>query len=172
LVIARALADNCESGQVHFIDPSLVDDFWKDDTAVRNHFAGFGVENISHYLLTTQQFVETEAYRQLSEIGIVFIDGYHSAEQARFDFEAFADKLAPQGMMFLHDSVWRLPSRMYGPGGEYIHSVIDFVADLKGRPEWQVMDFPFGDGVTLVRRAQISAPPIRRRQATSVTREG
>jgi predicted O-methyltransferase YrrM len=119
-------------------------------------------------LATTQQFVQTNAYRELNEIGIVFIDGYHSAEQARFDFEAFAGKLSPQGMILLHDSVWRLPSRLYGPEREYIHSVIDFVSELKQNAEWQVLDFPFGDGVTVVRR---SAEPPRhlRLQRTSPT---
>lgn len=159
LVIARALADNSEGGQVHFIDPSMVDDFWKDESAVRDYCSSLGGPNITHYLMTTQQFVESEAYRELDDIGIVFIDGFHSAEQARFDFEAFADKLEPQGLVLLHDSVWQLPSKIYGPGREYIYDVSEFVAELKCRLGWQVLDIPFGDGVTLVRRDLLPAPP-------------
>jgi len=79
------LADNTEGGEVHFIDPSMVDDFWKDPATVKEHFEGFGVENIRHYLMTTQQFIEPEPYRALDEVGIVFIDGLHTEEQARFD---------------------------------------------------------------------------------------
>src|SRR5262245_1136215 len=59
LVLARALAENSEGGQVYFIDPSLVDDFWKDAARVRDHFASYGVTNIQHFLMTTQQFVES-----------------------------------------------------------------------------------------------------------------
>jgi predicted O-methyltransferase YrrM len=159
LVMARALSDNSEGGQVHFIDPSLVDDFWKDESAVRDHLSNFGCENIVHHLMTTQQFVESSAYRQLDELGIVFIDGMHSAEQARFDFEAFAAKLAPQGIILMHDSVWRLPSGLYGEGREYVHTVIDFISDLKQHPEWQIFDLPFGGGLTMVRRAVIPNAP-------------
>ncbi|MBT8420521.1 MAG: class I SAM-dependent methyltransferase [Gammaproteobacteria bacterium] len=59
MVLGKALSDNLEGGRVIFIDPSFVDDFWKDPEAVRAHFAGFGVNNIKHHLSTTQQFVET-----------------------------------------------------------------------------------------------------------------
>jgi predicted O-methyltransferase YrrM len=156
LVLARALAENNERGQIHFIDPSFVDDFWTDTVRVQEYFAGFGITNVVHHKMTTQQFVGCDAYRQLHELGIVFIDGYHSAEQARFDFEAFADRIAAHGMILLHDSIWELPSQMYGPGREYQRTVSQFVAELKCQPAWQVLDVPFGDGVTLVRRA---APP-------------
>ena len=165
LVLARSLADNGEGGRVHFIDPSLVDEFWKDASRVQDYFGSLGVTNITHHLQTTQQFVESTAYGELSQVGIVFVDGFHSAEQARFDFEAFAGKLSPEGMILLHDSVWPFRSTIYGPGREYEHTVNDFVADLKRRSEWQVLDFPLGDGVTLVRRAALPAPPSRAAQA-------
>src|ERR1019366_9046655 len=42
LVFARALADNLEKGSVTFIDPSFVDDFWKDPQTVQNYFTSFG----------------------------------------------------------------------------------------------------------------------------------
>jgi predicted O-methyltransferase YrrM len=153
LVFARALADNCEGGSVHFIDPGLVDEFWRDSQRAREHFAQFGIGNIQHHLATTQEFVETDAYRELDEIGLVFIDGYHTAQQAKFDFEAFAGKLAPGGMILLHDSVQRKVSTIYGPGREYLHTVADYVTELKQQAAWQVFDLPFGDGVTMVRRA-------------------
>jgi predicted O-methyltransferase YrrM len=116
LVLGRALADNSEGGRVIFIDPSLVDGFWKNEAEVQEYFVRLGVANIAHYLMTTQEFVESSAYQQLDRVGLVFVDGFHSAEQARFDFEVFADRLSPGGMILLHDSVWRLPTGMYGPG--------------------------------------------------------
>ena len=159
LVLARAMADNSQGGQLHFIDPSLVDDFWKDEAAVRDYCDAFGAANITHHLMTTQEFVQSPAYRQLNNLGIVFIDGFHSAAQARFDFDAFAPKLAPQGLVLLHDSVWRLRSKIYGPGREYVYDVVDFITELKSRPGWQVFDLPFGDGLTLARRDLVPAPP-------------
>lgn len=162
LMMSRGLRDNSEGGQVHFIDPSLADDFWKDEVVVREHLHSFGADNIVHYLMTTQQFADSDAYRQLNDLGIVFIDGMHTAEQARIDFETFAGKLAPQGIIALHDSVWQLPSRIYGEDRPYVYSVSDFVAELKQQPQWQVFDLPFGGGLTLVRRAIVPDPPKRR----------
>jgi predicted O-methyltransferase YrrM len=159
LVLARALSDNSEGGDVHFVDPSFADDFWTNGSAVQDYFAGFGASNVKHYLMTTQQFVESNAYRELGQIGLIFIDGYHSADQARFDFEALAHKMAPNGLILLHDSLWRFQSRIYGLGREYEHDVCDFVTELKQQPSWQVLDVPFGNGLTIVRRAAIPSGP-------------
>jgi predicted O-methyltransferase YrrM len=167
LVLGRALADNAEGGHVVFIDPSLVDDFWKDCSAVQTYFTGLGVTNITHHLLTTQQFASSPAIDELGSVGLVFIDGFHSAEQAQFDFETFADRLTPGGMILLHDSVWRMTTAIYGSQRDYVHSVVDFVEKLKQQPEWQVLDFPFGDGVTLVRRSAVPPAPSRRRSTAN-----
>jgi predicted O-methyltransferase YrrM len=157
LIFARALADNADGGQLHFIDPSLVDGFWRDPAAVKQYFGDYGVTNVVHHRATTQEFITTDAYRQLEPLGLVMVDGYHTADQARYDFEAFADKLAPQGIILLHDSIWRNASPMYGPGREYVRNVVDFVEELKADARWQVFDLPFGEGLSLVRRPL--APP-------------
>ena len=57
LVIGKALQDNLEPGEVIFIDPSFVDDFWTDVERVREYFQSFGVKNIRHFRMTTQEFV-------------------------------------------------------------------------------------------------------------------
>lgn len=155
LVIARALLENSESGNVHFIDPSHVDDFWKDPMFVKEYFLQFGVTNVVHYLMTTQEFVESPTYRQLDRLGLVFIDGYHSAAQAKFDFDAFAEKVVPTGMILLHDSIAQVSSLVYGREEEYVRNVVDFIADLKQSPRWQVLDIPFGEGVTIVKQAML-----------------
>jgi len=152
LVFGKALADNAENGRVYFIDPSLVDDFWKDPQAVEDYFAGFGVANIRHFLMTTQEFVESEAYRSLDPVGIVFVDGYHSEEQARFDYEAFRGHLTPDGIALFHDSARVRTSRVYGPDRVYEYTVRNFIDTLKKDAGLQVFDLPFFDGVTLVRR--------------------
>jgi predicted O-methyltransferase YrrM len=116
LIFGKALADNSEGGQVWFIDPSIVDDFWKNSSAVQDFFGGFGVSNIEHFLMTTQQFVMSEKYGSMEEVGIVFVDGYHSEDQARFDYEAFQDRLSAEGIVLFHDSARVRASRMYGAG--------------------------------------------------------
>ena len=153
LVFGKALADNLEDGEVYFIEPSLVDDFWKDAETVAAYFAGLGVTNVRHFLMTTQQFVESEAYRSLDSVGIVFVDGYHSEEQARFDYESFEKRLATDGIVLFHDSIRIRSSQMYGPDRIYEHHVKDFIDTLKGDPALQVFDLPFFDGVTMVRKA-------------------
>jgi predicted O-methyltransferase YrrM len=153
LIFSKALADNSEGGQVWFIDPSLVDDFWKDPSAVRKFFGNFGASNIEHFLMTTQQFVVSEKYRSIGEVGIVFVDGYHSEEQARFDYEAFEDRLSAEGIFLFHDSARVRHSRIYGTDRLYEHRVKCFVDTLKNNFSLQVFDLPFGDGITLVRRA-------------------
>lgn len=158
ILIARALSDNEEKGEVHFIDPSLVDDFWKDPARVREHFASLGVHNIRHHLLTTQQFVETETYRRLPPVGLLFIDGYHSAEQARFDHRAFIPRLAPDAFVLFHDSIRERFSRIYGPDKPYRQEVVRYIDELKRDPQFQVFDIPIADGVTLVRQIAPTEP--------------
>jgi predicted O-methyltransferase YrrM len=152
LVLGKALQDNGE-GEVVFIDPSLVDDFWKDAGAVKAHFVGFGVGNVRHFLMTTQEFAASDSYRQLGEIGLVFIDGYHSAEQARFDYKSFIHLLAPDGVILLHDTARISSTSIYGPDKVYERRVKVFTDALKLDPELQVFDLPFDEGVTLVRKA-------------------
>jgi predicted O-methyltransferase YrrM len=153
MVIAKGLADNTEGGDLLFIDPSFVDDFWKDPATVAAHFASYGLNNIRHFLMTTQAFVETDAYRGLDDVGMVFIDGHHSVEQARFDFEAFEPRLAADGITLFHDTRHYRVSRMHGEDRAYRHDVKDYVDSLKCRPELQVLDLPFADGVSLVRKS-------------------
>lgn len=153
LVFGKGLADNLEPGQLHFIDPSLVDDFWKDPNAVRAHFARHGITNVQHHLLTTQQFVATDTYRALPHVDLLFVDGYHTAEQARFDHEAFAPLLSEKGLALFHDSCSERISKIYGPENAYRYTVRDYLAELKRDPQFQVLDLPFAEGVTLVRKA-------------------
>jgi predicted O-methyltransferase YrrM len=152
-ILARALADNTEGGEVIFIDPSMVDDFWKDESRVRDHFKAMGLSNIRHFAMTTQQFVESDVFRALQPVGLLFVDGYHSEEQARFDFNAFRDRLTPDGVALFHDSIRVRKSRIYGDDKHYEHRVKFFIDKLKSDPAWQVFDLPQADGVTLVRRA-------------------
>jgi predicted O-methyltransferase YrrM len=158
IVFGKALHDNCADGQVWFIDPSLVDDFWKDSRAVAAHFATFGITNIRHFLMTTQEFVRTPEYQALGPVGLVHIDGWHTEEQAEFDFDTFAPKLVPGSLALFHDSLAVGVSPVYGAEGGYRYTVHRFIDRLKKRPDFQVLDLPYGPGLTLVRRAELPPP--------------
>jgi hypothetical protein len=163
LVLGKALQDNLEPGEVTFIDPSLVDSFWADAGAVQGYFASHGVTNIRHHRLTTQEFIRTEAYQALDEVGLVFIDGYHTEEQAEIDYNAFEGRLGSRGFVLLHDSMVVRDDKVYGAEKAYEMRVKYFIDRLKARSGLQVMDWPFGvSGLTLVRKLDPALPdPLR-----------
>ena len=152
LTIGRALADNLEGGDVWFIDPSLADDFWGDPAEVARWFAAFDVPNVRHFRMTTQDFVASEDYAAVGDVGLLFVDGMHTAAQARVDWEAFESRLGPGGVACFHDSVNEKTTRVYGPERAYRCDVGGFLATLRVRPDLQVFDLPLGPGLTLVRR--------------------
>jgi len=152
LIVGRALQDNLEGGEVTFIDPSLVDDFWQDAGAVSRYFARLSVRNIRHHLSTTQDFTQTEAYRRHGDIGLLIVDGYHTAEQARIDYLAFERLLAPRAMVLFHDSMGRRSSGAYGAERRYEVTVRDYMDELRRNPGLQLLDVPFGEGLTVLRR--------------------
>lgn len=166
-VIGKALIDNGAApeaaGTVTFIDPSLADDFWTDPARVETHFSELGAPNVSHHRHTTQTFIASPAYAALSDIGLLMIDGWHTAEQALFDYLAFVDKLTADACVLVHDSVVERDSSFYGDAHTYRHTVTRFVSRLATTPGLEVLTLPFGAGLTLVRgqpadRAALAAP--------------
>ena len=102
--------------------------------------------------MTTQQFVETADYRSLTDVGIAFIDGYHTEEQARFDYEALEHLITSDGMALFHDSIQVSTARLYGTERAYERRVRFFIDQLKQDPALQVFDLPFSPGLTLIRK--------------------
>lgn len=152
MVIARACQDNVEDSTVHFIDPSLADDFWKNPAATQAYFRRYGLHNVRHHLHTTQQFVTTPEYENLGSLGLIFIDGYHTAEQARFDYQAFVGRLAPRGLVLFHDSMILKSSGIYGPEHRYEVDVKHYMDELRQDHSLQLLDLPFGTGLTVLRK--------------------
>ena len=150
-VLGKSLQDNLEGGEVIFIDPSYVDDFWTAPERVEDHFRRLGTPNVRHHRHTTQEFVTTGAYAELADIGLLMIDGYHTAEQARFDYLAFLDKLSEQALVIFHDSVRLFTSAVYGRDQAYQHTVHLLMERLRRTPGLDVFTLPVARGVTLVR---------------------
>jgi predicted O-methyltransferase YrrM len=156
-IMARALLDNGEQGQVVFIDPSYADDFWQDPARVQQHFESLGTANVRHHCQTTQEFVDSPDYAALGTIGLLMVDGYHSAEQARFDYLAFLPKLSADSAVIFHDTLRERTSTFYGPERAYQHTVCRLMDRLRELPGLEVLTLPFGAGATLVRGRPASA---------------
>lgn len=152
MLFARALQDNGGEGRVTFIDPSLVDDFWTEPERVQTWFARFGIDRIDHHRMTTQDFAASGRVATLAPVDLLFVDGLHTAEQARIDHETFLPVLSEQALVLFHDSVARRTSRLYGEDRVYRYSVADYMDTLKARDDLQVIDLPLVHGLTLVRR--------------------
>jgi predicted O-methyltransferase YrrM len=160
MVIARGCQDNADGGRVLFIDPSLVDDFWRDPDRVTAWFAGFGLDNISHRLATTQEYAASPELATLEPVDLLFVDGLHTADQARFDHEAFRDRLAPRSIVLFHDSMRDEESRIYGDDSGYRVTVRALMDEYRQDPGLQVFDLPFGTGLTLLRKATAGEQPF------------
>jgi hypothetical protein len=158
-IIAKALLDNGEGGQVDFIDPSLADPFWRDAAAVARHFESLGTPNITHHLYTTQEFMSTPAYARLEGVGLLMVDGYHTAEQARFDYLAFLRKLAPDALTLFHDSLQRRSTAVYGEDKRYRMTVWRFMERLRATPGLEVFTLPVDQGLTFVRGVPATLAP-------------
>lgn len=161
-VMAKALLDNTEGGELCFIDPSLADGFWSDAAQVEQHFRALGTPNVRHHRHTTQEFVATPAYAALADIGLLMIDGMHTAAQARYDYLAFLDKLSEDAVVLFHDSVREKVSPIYGRDNLYTHTVCRLMERLRSTPGLETFTLPFGDGVTLVRGRPATLEHINR----------
>ena len=129
-----------------------VDDHWRDPARVTAWFAGFGLDNVRHRLSTTQDFAGSPEHAALGGIDLLFVDGYHTAEQARFDYEAFRDRLSPRAVVLFHDSLRDGESPVYGDDRKYAVTVRALMDEYRRDPALQVLDLPFGSGLTLLRR--------------------
>jgi hypothetical protein len=147
IVLGRAMLDNLEGGRVTFIDPSLADDFWSDASAVDAHFRAHGTSNVRHIRLTTQDFVRSEHFERLGPVGLLFVDGLHTMEQARFDHESFLPLLGTAPAVF-HDSCTTNISKMYGK--QYTRSVGGYIAALRSTGVFDVFELPIAPGVAFV----------------------
>ncbi len=72
-----------------------------------------------------QHFTQSAARKEMGEIGVLLVDGYHSEEQARFD-----------------------------PDNPYPHTVLRDTDALRRDPAFGVLALPFGDGLCVVLSAE------------------
>ncbi len=147
LIIGQAIQENC-SGKILFIDPSFVDDQWTND--VDAYFASYGVNCIHHYLMTSQEFIESPGFKDLVVV-MLFIDGMHTYEQCKFEFESFSHLLSHDSVVLMHDSSSKIKSSMYGTENEYEHTVWKFLKELRQRNDFDIIEFPIDQGIAIIK---------------------
>jgi predicted O-methyltransferase YrrM len=149
MLLAQALADGGEGGELLFIDPSLVDAQWTGD--VEAYFASYGLNCIRHFRETSQQFLAADRLEPGS-VDLLFIDGYHTDDQCRLEYEGFTPLLSERAITLFHDSSSRLVTNIYGEDHVYEHTVWRYIDALRARPELEVVNLEMAQGIALVKR--------------------
>ncbi len=107
--IGLALEQNGR-GLLHAIDPHTHTE-WNDDASVDTYtsmcrtLAAFGV---SHRVRILRQYSREAASQWQAAIDMLFIDGDHSYEGCRADWELFSPHVAPFGVVVFHDTIWEI----------------------------------------------------------------
>ncbi len=148
--LALALAHN-RQGLCTFIDPGRVDEHWHDRGNLEALDREFGLKGRLRHLRETSQQVIAEG-EIAGEIDLLVIDGDHSYQGVKFDFDHLGAKVVPGGMILLHDSV------AVGEGFTK-WEVKDFVAaEVAGKSGYESLTLPFAAGLTLVRKLAPAGP--------------
>src|SRR6185312_3332998 len=108
--IGMALKENGR-GMLYAIDPHESTD-WNDVNAV-DSFKEF-TRNISALGVREQvsiirSYSDAAACRWKLPIDLIFIDGDHSYEGVKRDWELFLPHVKPTGIVIFHDTMWNLP---------------------------------------------------------------
>jgi predicted O-methyltransferase YrrM len=154
--VGTALKQN-GGGRLFAIDPHTRTD-WNDEDSVdtlqemRGNIRKFGIEKQVEII---RDVSERAAMRWMLPIDMLFIDGDHSYEGVKRDWELFSPHIVPFGVVVFHDTMWDL-----APDSPYSRSdmgVPAFVEELRlaGYP---VMTLNRDFGVSLVQTTPNGIP--------------
>ncbi|MGO9416499.1 MAG: class I SAM-dependent methyltransferase [Syntrophobacteraceae bacterium] len=121
-------------------------DTWKGDEhagfyaeAVFEELNGYHAANYSHFSsLMRMTFDEASGYFTDGTIDLLHIDGFHTYDAVRHDFDTWLPKMSPRGVVLLHDSFAR--ERDFGVGL--------LLEEL--RAHYPVFEFTHGYGLAVV----------------------
>lgn len=154
--IGQALKEN-GAGKLYAIDPHSVTN-WNDSNSVetfdiiRRNIAAIGLEGQIEIIRSTSEDARREWKR---EIDFLFIDGDHSYEGIKRDFDLFAPHVRKFGLVVFHDTLWDL-----SPDPRYSRAdmgVPRFVEELR-REGYPVITLPKNFGVSLVQPTRGGVP--------------
>jgi len=141
---ALGLAEN-RRGQCYFIDPGKVDRHWHDPANIARLEQLFGLRGRWRHLHKTSQQVR-DARDIPGPIDLLFIDGDHSYQGVKFDFDHFGAQVGAGGLILLHDSATT------GKGFTSWEVKHFLEAEVDSRPEYEVLTLPLAAGLTLIRK--------------------
>ncbi len=156
--IGMALKENGH-GTLYAIDPHEQTDW--NDTDATNSIDVF-LNNISALELSKQinvirSYSDDAARDWKRPIDLIFIDGDHSYEGVKRDWEMFVPHVKPFGVVIFHDTIWDLPS--YGAETRADMGVPRFVDELR-QQGYQVLTIDRDCGLSLVQPA-VGGQPLR-----------
>jgi len=107
--IARALKEN-NGGRLFAIDPHSRTD-WNDADSVGTYALlrrNLGLLDLDDYVTILRENSAKAAAEWRRPIDVLFIDGDHSYEGVKSDWERFARFVKPFGIVVFHDTLWEL----------------------------------------------------------------
>jgi predicted O-methyltransferase YrrM len=153
VVLASAMARGAE---LHLVDPFMDESGWAlrsdaraDPRAARlavRRAAGRGGPALVWHRVTSEQAAREWDGRP---VDVVFVDGDHSPEGCRLDWDLWHPFVAPGGAVAFHDARLGRPG---GAGGEGPTAVVDELVRARSNPEgWAIAEEV--DSLVVVRRA-------------------
>jgi predicted O-methyltransferase YrrM len=108
--ISRALEDNGGEGKLYAIDPHTQTQ-WNDHESVNSYdimkqnLEAFGV---SHRVEIVREYSGNAARNWNKPIDMLFIDGDHSYEGCKADWDLFSPHVSQFGVVIFHDTIWEV----------------------------------------------------------------
>jgi predicted O-methyltransferase YrrM len=158
--IARALAENGK-GKLYAIDPHTRTD-WNDDDSVETY--AVMRQNLEYLGLSDRVEIIRKTSQNAAQgwgrtIDLIFIDGDHSYEGVKRDWELFVPHVSPFGVVVFHDTAWdihRYLWREYARDDMGVPRLVDELR-LAGYP---VITLTQDCGISMV-QPQIGGAPLR-----------
>lgn len=145
ICLALGLVDN-QKGICYFIDPGKVDEYWHDPKNVAQIERTFALHDCWQHLCKSSQQVVAEGCLRDS-IDILLIDGDHSYEGVKFDFDHFGHQVRTGGLILFHDSINE------GKGFTEWEVKRFLESEVYSKPsQYETFTFPFSAGLTLVKK--------------------
>lgn len=158
-LIALALRENGR-GRLHAIDPHTNND-WSDRHSVNSRDAlesNLDRVGVRDFVEVRQQYSTDAAKGWTAPIDLLFIDGDHSYEGVRRDWDLFSPFVSPFGIVLFHDTLWDLqPDAERGRGNI---GVPRFVDELR-REGYPVLTLSRDFGLTLVQPRRGGVPLLK-----------
>jgi predicted O-methyltransferase YrrM len=162
--VGLALAAN-GGGKLFAIDPHTKTD-WNDSQSIETlpimqaHLESL---NLTPYVEIVRKTSGEAAENWTDKIDMLFIDGDHSYEGVRRDWELFSPHVSPFGVVVFHDTIWDVDQESSKEYRREDMGVPRFVEELR-REGYPIITFPKDCGTSLV-QARIGGVPLSRESA-------